>query len=304
MRVATLHQVLILFLMGGIGFTLAKVKIWQDRDVAAFTSMIIWVANPCLNFSKLERLEHGSLTADWLLIFFFSLALLCVLLGAGTLIFRGAPRDRRAVYAQMLALSNCGFMGYPVMEAALGPQAVGYGVAFVSAFNLVSWSVALALFCSDWKTGLWKMVNPGMIAIVLGLLVQVAGVHLPGLLADTVVTLGNLATPLSMMIAGAYLARVTGALFRDRRFLPACALRLIAAPLIAAAALKLFGLRGDMAGAVYVACAMPASTNMMVQASAYSTEDARILATGGVAVTTALSVATIPVMTLLLQIFA
>ena len=304
MRVATLNQVLILFLMGSIGFLLAKIKIWQDRDVAAFTSMVIWVANPCLNFSKLERLAPGSLTGEWLLVFFFSLALLCALVGLGALLFRRSPRGERAVYTQMLALSNCGFMGYPVMEAALGPQAVGYGVAFVSAFNLVSWSIALALFCDDWKIGLRKMINPGMIAIVLGLGMQIAGLRLPGILADTAVTLGGLATPLSMMIVGAYLAKVTISLFKNRKFLPACALRLIAAPLIAAAALKICGLRGDMAGAVYVACAMPACTNMMVQASAYSTEDARILATGGVAVTTALSVATIPVMTLLLRFFA
>ena len=304
MHVATLNQVLILFLMGSTGFLLAKAKIWQDRDVAAFTSLIIWVANPCLNFSKLERLEHGTLTKDWLAVFFFSLALLCALIGAGVLLFRRLPRGERAVYTQMLALSNCGFMGYPVMEAAMGPQAVGYGVAFVSAFNLVSWSIALALFCDDWKAGLRKMINPGMIAILLGLALQMARLHLPGILADTAVTLGALATPLSMMVVGAYLARVTAGLFRNKMFLPACALRLIAAPLVAAAALKLCGLRGDMAGAVYVACAMPACTNMMVQASAYSTEDARILATGGVAVTTALSVATIPVMTLLLRFFA
>ena len=304
MRVATLNQVLILFLMGSTGFLLAKVKIWKDRDIAAFTSMIIWVANPCLNFSKLERLEHGTLTKDWLVVFFFSLALLCALIGAGALLFRRLPRGERAVYTQMLALSNCGFMGYPVMEAAMGPQAVGYGVAFVSAFNLVSWSLALALFCDDWKIGLRKMVNPGMLAILLGLGMQAARLHLPGILADTAVTLGGLATPLSMMVVGAYLAKVTVGLFRNKMFLPACALRLIVAPLLAAAALKVCGLRGDMAGAVYVACAMPACTNMMVQASAYSTEDARILATGGVAVTTALSVATIPVMTLLLRFFA
>ena len=276
MEMATLHQVLILFLMAAAGYLMARKKIWNDQSILTLTSLVVNIANPCLNYSKLEQLEHGTVQLDWLQAFFFSLIFLGLALGVCFLIYRKCPHDERAVYVQLCVLSNCGFMGYPMIEAALGPQAIGYGVAFVTAFNIISWSVAL------------------------GLTMQLLGLRLPAVLSDTVAALGGVATPLAMLIAGAYFAQLRPALLKNGRFLAACAVRLLLFPVLALGAMRLLGLTGDLARAIFITCAMPAASNTVMQASAYSTPRARELAVGGVALTTALSVATIPLVMLLL----
>ena len=144
------------------------------------------------------------------------------------------------------------------------------------------------------------MFNINMAAIALGLLLHLTGLTLPAALSGAISAMGSLATPVSMLIAGAYLGGVTRALFRDRCFLLSCGLRLLVCPLIVLGMLALCGMQGDMRGAIYVVSTMPASANMVLQASAYSTPDAQRLAVGGVALTTVLSIATIPLMLMLL----
>ncbi|MBQ9944229.1 MAG: AEC family transporter [Clostridia bacterium] len=296
---AVLQQVVVLFLMAALGFLLTWRKVWNDHSVKSVTSMVILISTPCLNFSKLYHLPQGTLSGDWLICFFLSMALTSVMLGIGFLIFRKHPKDERAVFAQLTALSNYGFMGYPVMEAAFGDVVVGYGVAFVTAFNIVSWSIALALFCKDFKAGLKKMVNPTMGGIALALVLQLLNWQLPKVLVDVVDAMSALATPLAMMVAGAYFGKITVDMLKNKSFLLTCFLRLIVMPLFCLGVLKLCGMTGEVGAAIFVACCMPGASNTLVQATAYSTDHARELAVGAVALTTILCVGTIPLMMLL-----
>ncbi len=297
---AIIQQVLILFLMAAAGYLMVRLKKWNDDSLQVLTGLMVCIGNPCLNLSKLDQIARGELKLDWLIVFLFTIVMLAVLIGLFFFVFRRSPHDRRAVYIQMAVMSNCGFMGYPMIEAALGAQAVAYGVAFVTAFNFVSWTLGLMLFYKEWRVGLKKMFNINMAAIALGLLLHLTGLTLPAALSGAISAMGSLATPVSMLIAGAYLGGVTRALFRDRCFLLSCGLRLLVCPLIVLGMLALCGMQGDMRGAIYVVSTMPASANMVLQASAYSTPDAQRLAVGGVALTTVLSIATIPLMLMLL----
>lgn len=297
-------QVVALFLMSATGFILVYKKVWNDESIATLSSMIVYIGTPCMNFSKLYAIPPRSISQDWVITFFVTLVFSCLFLGIGWWLFRRHPRDERAVYAQIAACSNCGFMGYPIMQAALGAQAVQYGVAFTSAFNIVCWSVGLSLFSSNMKEGLKKMVNPSMIAILFGLALQLTGWRLPVLLSDTINSFGNLATPVAMLIVGAYFSKLTADLMKNKSFLISCALRLIGIPALALLLLKLIGFSGDAAGVVYIATAMACASNTLVQATAYSTPRARELAVGGMALTTVVSVATIPLMLLLLPLLA
>lgn len=296
---AVLHQVVVLFLMAALGFFLVWRKVWNDQSVKSVTSLVIMISTPCLNFSKLYHLPAGSLTGEWVKCFFLSMALTSAMLGIGYLVFRKQERDLRAVFTQLTALSNCGFMGYPVMEAAFGATTVGYGVAFVTAFNIVSWSIALALFCKDFKTGLKKMVNPTMCAIAVALVLQIVGWKLPTVITDVVDAMSALATPMAMMVAGAYFGKITVDMLKNKSFLLTCGMRLLVMPLFALAVLKLLGVTGEVGAAIFIACCMPGASNTLVQASAYSTPRAREMAVGAVAFTTILSVGTIPLMMLL-----
>lgn len=298
------NQVLVLFLMCATGYFLVYKKIWNDESISTLNSIIIFIGTPCLQLSKLHAIPPRSINQDWVVTFGITILFSCLFLGIGYLIFRKHPRDQRAVFAQIAAFSNCGFMGYPIMEAALGAQAVQYGVAFTSAFNIVGWSLGLSLFSSNMKDGFKKLLNPTMLFIALGLLLQLTGWRLPSMVISTVDAFASLASPIAMLIAGAYLSKLTKDILVNRSFLLSCVLRLFLIPALCCLLLRLLGLSGDAAGAIYIATAMPCASNVLVQASAYSTADARKLAVAGMALTTAVSVVTIPIMLNLLKFIA
>lgn len=143
------------------------------------------------------------------------------------------------------------------------------------------------------------MVNPTMCGIGIALILQLMHWKLPTVITDVVDAMSNLATPLAMMVAGAYFGKITVKMLKNGSFLLTCGLRLLVMPLFALAVLKLLGFTGETGAAIFVACCMPGASNTLVQATAYSTDHAKELAVGAVAFTTILCVGTIPLMMLL-----
>ena len=169
-----------------------------------------------------------------------------VLVLLGKLITRRYPRAVRQVFWYVLVFSNCAYMGYPLIEGLYGKMGVLYASIYVIGFNLYCWTVGVGIF-SDKGGGLKRaLLSPGTLSVVVGLILFLARLRLPGPVSSAVTLLGNMATPLSMLIVrGRAWARVkpAGALCRRTIYL-ASLLRLVVIPLAGYGALYLLGLRG------------------------------------------------------------
>ena len=140
------------------------------------------------------------------------------------------------------------------------------------------------------------MTNPSLIAVIVGLVLFLTGWRLPGFINDALSMMGNVTTPLAMFVIGARLIDLRFAHLQDWKLLLACALRLIIFP-AAVLLLRFTGLPAAVVSVLYICTAMPCAATTAMQSEMYHCDNS--LASRGVALSTAFSILTLPLMLLL-----
>ena len=291
-------QVVMLFLLMFCGFASSRARLISDEGIAGMNKLVMYFALPCLTVAKLQQDVDPALVHDLTAVFFLGGAtmLLFGLIGR-FLIFKGETPRRRAVFTSMCIFSNAGYMGYPVLTAAYGAENLIYCVMYVAIFNVLGWSVGVMLFDRD-ALDLRKLLKvPSLIAALLGLILFALEIRLPSVLLDAMNTMGNVTTPLAMFIIGTRLTQLHLSDLKDVKLLLTCGLRLLVFPVAAYLLLTLLGFSGLVRSVVTLCTAMPCAAQIVIQAENYHGDS--VLASRGVAVCTLLSIATIPIILLL-----
>lgn len=294
-----ISQVIVLFLVMFCGFASSRFHLISDEGVSGLNKMVVYFSLPCLTIAKLQTDVEPELVRDLAAIFFLAGAaiMICGLLGR-FVFFRGEEPARRAVLSSMCFFSNAGYMGYPVLTAAFGPEKLIYGVLYVAMFNILNWSVGVVLYDPS-KLSLKKLIRvPSLVASLVGILLFAFRIRLPGVVVSAMDMMGNMTTPLALFVVGVRLTQVRLGDLRDAKLLFACALRLLAFPVATWAVLRLLGFSGMVLAVMTLYTAMPTATAVAIQAETYGGD--RALASRCVAVSTLLSILTIPLIMLLL----
>ena len=232
----------------------------QTSDV--LNAVVLKVALPALVLRAMHRvpLEPALLAGAGMLWLQFLLAL-----GFFVVVGRVFKLSRATVGALTLTagLSNTAFVGLPVIEAALGPSALGPAVFVdqVGSFLVVcSLGMAVAAGAAGRKLDLRAVVKkvvlfPPFIALVAALLLR--PVAFPFWLDETLHRVGQLLTPLALLSVGFQL-RVRGAAGRFKPLLGGLAFKLVLAPLALGAVMLVFEPSSSLIWKVTVLqCAMP-----------------------------------------------
>jgi predicted permease len=149
-------------------------------------------------------------------------------------------------------------------------------------------------------------LNPNILAIIAGVLLFFTKIRLPGILGDTVDSVGGLIGPISMLVTGMIIGGMDlKKVFSYRHVWLISFLRLIAAPLCILLILRFSGIAELVPGGrdillvTYLACTTP-SANTITQLAQVHGNDAHYASAISV-VTTLLCIVTIPVMVMLYQ---
>jgi predicted permease len=196
-------------------------------------------------------------------------------------------------------------MGFPVLESLFGRTGILYGSIYVAVFNIFLWTNGMAIFSSSEKLNrdsIKKIVlNPGIITVLIGIVLFMLSIRLPGPVAEAVDLVGSMTIPLSMLIVG---ATVAGSrfkeLFRGWDIYYITAVRLVLMPLIAFAALKILGFPEMLMTICVLLIAMPAAATTTIFAELYDSDS--VFASRVVVFTTLASIVTLPLMMLLIQL--
>ena len=208
-------------------------------------------------------------------------------------------KDKRTILHFSNIFTNTGYIGFPILNAMYGAEAVIYGSVFNMFFVIFLWTYGIILFTGsidpdNLKKELLKILfNPSILAVVLGMLIMIFDIVIPELLLNTIRSVGNITGPLSMIIVGATLAKVEfKKSLRDWSIYYGMATRLIVIPLVIYLISILIGDRGIVSNAVIVMSAMPAASMTSILAENYELE-AEYAATM-VLMTTVFALLTIP----------
>ena len=120
-----INQMVILFLVMIVGYIANKVKILDKELNQKLSSLVLNVTSPALILYSVSEPVEGDLNTV-LQIFLLSVAVYVVLPFIGIFFARilKVAKEDRNLYQFMTIFSNIGFMGYPVIQAIFGKEAL------------------------------------------------------------------------------------------------------------------------------------------------------------------------------------
>ena len=220
-----------LFLILLSGFVLVRTHILRVEDGEPLSKLVIWLMLPCVIIASMQidltpEIGKGILfTAVVSIVVILLLIFLSHVFGK---VFHLQLEDRLAV-----TYSNSGNLIIPLVQAVFGNEWVVYVTVFFGIQVIVSW-MHLDTRYANKKLDIKKLLrNPNILAVELAILLMVLGIRLPDLLQSTLLTIGNMIGPVSMLSIGTTMAGVSlGEMLRNRKAYLTSALRLIVCPLI------------------------------------------------------------------------
>lgn len=299
------NQILILFLILLVGIIAKKARAVGDNFDRNLVDFIMNIALPALIISSMNYkfstdmlLKSGKLLFICVILYTLSIIIAFVV---PKLLKAGEPEKN--VYQFMMIFSNVGFMGYPVIDAIYGQQGVFYTAIYNLPFNLLLWTIGVIIMSSG-KEGrritLKSLVNPGMSAVLIGFIIFIFSIKIPGPIASTIEMIGSMTTPLSMLLVGFILAdsSLKRAFSSPVVFLVSF-IRLIAMPLMFYIMLKPFINDPMILGIPVVIAAMPAAANTAIFAGKYDGDV--YTASQSIFISTLLSIITIPLIVYIME---
>lgn len=204
------NQIVIMFFIIIIGVIVYKIRLVDKETNRRLADLVLMLVNPLVIFISYQREFKANLLTGLLI----SLVLAFFTHIFGILVSNIVLRKKNhegdiAIERFAVIYSNCGFIGIPLVNGIFGSEGVFYLTAYMTIFNLVSWTHGMITVSgkNDIKSITKAILSPSVIATVSGFLFFIGKIMLPDILNQTLSYVGNMNTPLAMLVAGVTIAQ-------------------------------------------------------------------------------------------------
>lgn len=263
------QQVMILFIMIGIGFLFGRLHKADMTGASQITLFLLYVINPCCLLDAMVNGYKEGMLREFLLLIVMTLAIHFLFIALVQLFFRGRDKASAAVLRSAAIYGNMGFMGIPLIQMVLGDTAVAYLSIIIVTQNLLLWS-----HCAGTISGQMNIrkvfINPIVPCFLIGLLLIVTGWQLPWPIMRTITLLGNANSSMAMLVIGLQMAHVPiQGMFRNSDYLLVTFLKLLGTPLLALVLLMPFHLSPLIVSTFVIAFSTPMAGTVSMFAQNY-----------------------------------
>lgn len=293
------NQIGVIFFVLMVGFVVTKLGIIDDHTSKRMSSLVVKVTAPMFIIANMAK-ESSLSNKDIVSLLLISLSIYLVLFFVAMILPKllRVRREDVGIYRFMTVFGNVGYMGLPVAYVIFGDEGVVYTAIFILPFYLLIYTFGIMFVKphdEDNRIDFKQLINPGVVAVTIGLVLFWTGWKLPTFVRDSFEMVGGLTTPLSMIVIGVSLASVKiSAMLTNVRIYVFTAIKLLALPMLLMVILKALGLDGLLLGIPVLITGMPVAANAVILSKEYGGND--LLASEGIFVTTILSLITIPLM--------
>lgn len=292
-----LRQIVIMFVYMAIGGLLFQKGLITKEGSKSLANLLLYVVLPCVVVKSFCVARTPERVSGLLVSFLAAFGILLLAMAVSHLLFKKNPIDDFGA-----AFSNAGFMGFPLVAAVQGSEAIFYAAGFVALLNALQWTYGQSLISGDpgYRSPKAILKNPLVLSLLLGILIFCFELPVPAIASDLLAALAALNAPLAMVILGVYLAQTDArTLFNDPHLYVVAAARLVLIPLLTILVLKLLPAQyAAIATTLVIVAAAPIGSNVAVYAQKLGKDYA--YAVRGVCLSTLLSAITMP----LLMLFA
>lgn len=297
-------QVIILYLIAGVGFIADKTKIFVREDAKRLVDLLFNLILPFAiinSFMSMERTKEHMIG----LVVAMGLAFLThgIAIGVSTLSFRKRSKMERGIYHYAITFSNAAFLALPLAQSVVGEEGVFYSSCYVAAFNVLAFTYGInQISGGKAKINVKSLfLNPGTISVLIGVPLFLLQIKLPDFLQTTMSRVGACNSPMAMIVFGTFLANCNFKnIFIKKEVYFVSFLRLVAIPVTMLVIFKLIGIEGSMLKALVISASAPVATNTAMYAAKYDNDTA--LSSELVGQTSIFSIITMPVIVALASV--
>ncbi|MCD2492578.1 AEC family transporter [Lacrimispora sp. NSJ-141] len=300
------QKMLVLLILILVGYLTYKLGILGKDTGKQISGLIVKVLNPAIMLASAMG-DRGSVTGKELsLAGVFAFFMFVLLIGLGWVLGAvfGRDREEKRLYNLMTVFSNLGFIGIPVTQAIYGEAAVIYVSIFVLEYNCFFYTYGMMLVDrASGRAGRGfspkSLLNSGMAACVITLLLTVFRTPVPFFISGPISYLGDACVPMALLAIGVSLAQNDWrTIFLDWRIYLFSILKLLAVPVICVLFMRLIPADRTIRGVTAVMLAMPVG-NMAAMAAETAGMDSAVCSRG-VTITTVLTLFTVPLVAALI----
>ena len=272
----------VLFAMLFTGWFLRKINFIDDKMNHSINKLVVYFAYPCMIVHNIGTLEMNRTVITQFLISFV-LSLVCFYLyGLVSWLWAKArkyPREISNVAEFAMAMPNDGFMGFPVALIFFGETGLLLMLAHNAAMNIFTFTHGIRLMRRNNK-GQRKMtpnllmravlkflVNPNILALVIGFAVSLLGTGLPQAVDEYLLYIGGVSTPMAMIFIGSNLTNYNFLeTARDLRVLECSVMKLLVMPALTLAIVYFLPIAGIIKCCVVLGIAFPTAATVSMLA--------------------------------------
>lgn len=210
-----IRQMIQFFILMSLGYFLFKVKIMDSDFNKKLTSFVLRVANPCMMVASVFDISSDRSVSKVLNVFIIAIIMYAILpiVGMGVAKIIRCKPENTGIYVFMIIYSNIGFMGFPIIESLLGPEALFYATIFNMMFNITLFTIGVTAINYPDKNGEKTpikdiLLHPGVSSAFVALILYFANLNVPDVISGPISQLGKMTPPLAMLLMGASLAKV------------------------------------------------------------------------------------------------
>ena len=268
----TLSQTMLLFLFLLTGAFLRWRRLLPENTPTVLSKLEMAVILPALNFKVFAANFSRTVLRETGVTMLCGAAVLAVAFGLALVLSRVFARDRntRDIYAYSFTIPNYGYMGYALMGALYGDSMLFSMIVFALPLSVFTYSVGMYLLSPQKKWNLKTILNPSFAGILVGVIVGLAELPVPGVLLSAAESASACMAPLAMLLTGFVIANQAlksggiPALLGDGKVYAACAIRLLGLPLLALALCRVLTLPDTLRLVIVLFLAMPMGLNTIV----------------------------------------
>lgn len=259
------EQVLYLMLFAVIGFALCATKLVQPHTTKLLSTLSVYVFLPATIFKSFSSKCTPEYLAQKYPLMLVSAGVLAVValiaFAAAKWITKEEYKEKLIWYS--LTIANYAYIGYPLAEGLFGADVLFDVLIFALPMSLFTNTVG---FCSltKQKLNLKRLLNPPILAALLGVIVGLLGIQLPTVLDTVIANAAACMAPICMLLTGMVISEyhIRPLLKQPLSYLISL-LRLVVIPAVIGLALHLLGLDFAVLPAL-ITYAMPCGMNTII----------------------------------------
>lgn len=303
-----LSSLIMIFILIVPGVFFKKKNILTEDQNGAINSIVVNLTWPCLVIDAMQMEFSLQVLKDSAYILVVCLLILAIIFAISFPVAKliKLPKTKQYLTVFMLLFGNTGFIGIPVIKALYGTDAVFYAAIVELINDILIFTVGILLIQlsagANLKVGFKQFINPGLIGVIIGLVLFLLNIQLPNLIGGSIEMIGNATTPLTMFCIG---FQIGGLKFKeiagDFQVYAICFVKLLIVPVLTLLVVKLWA--GDFSmleKVLIIGFAMPVGAVASIFSQQYKGEAA--FATKSVLLSTVLSLITIPIFAIIMEL--